>query len=1181
MSDNADSLRVFTFEFPFSESDSVHHIGFFFQVEAIVVTLGDKTIPETLYSLEVSKGLFSLSPELRDEWARFQHESLLESMESKSYDDTLSSKSILLTLRLHIHAIGYQPPVFTESLPQLLIPDSVAMDKRYRNYTASESATQLRSKTTIRQSGSITRGFTLGTNQDPYLNSALDLQLSGYLTEELQLQATLTDQNLPFQADGATQTLNEFDRVHIALRSPFAQIEMGDVDLSLANGTFGVLKRRVQGASANWLAGNERTMGVSTGLSVQRGTFHSILIQPLIGVRGPYSLEGAYNEPFITIVSGSERVYLNGELLTRGVNQDYTIDYGLAEIVFTGDRFMTPEDDIQVEYQYLNREYSRTLFTASSSASELLSGRMKLSATYLREADQNESARTDLLRISGDIEEGTRVSGADSVGYSQDSDYIRYTRIDTLIQGESIPIYRHIPGSSTNAWRVRFSEVGQGNGSYQRAIEAENGLIYQWVGQGRGAYEPLVPLQAPRSHQLMVLHSQTALNPSLTFHAEWAVSDVDLNRFSDLDDQDNVDHALRFRMVTDSLRLGSVDLDLGWTTQHSGSRFEAFERIRDTEFNTFWGSNLDLRKSGQKEWFNQLNMAARFQNNWQISALGEGILLGEYNGLRAQSRLTLGNFGTIEIANSTLESAGADRRFERKIHEGSLQYPIPLYRADSDKGNNFNDHASVSGGREAFAIRVTPMVSWMHEILDDRTISTDFIDPASMDLIHFTPGIKLTIRDLELSGSYGWKEIKRGYEGILRDESNSTILEAGFTWKPVDRSFSTQTTLGVLQQSVEPEFDTANQQSRRFRMKSSSRYGHEERGVSGFLTLQIFSEQKPLFQEAFVFTGPEVGSFIWEDLNGDGVQQVDEFFTEIVEGEGVYSQQFIPSNSFEPVTDMQAQWQQRFELFHTERNQEWNIEWFSNLSLTETSNRRDPADLYRLKISAFQNPESTLNGRIRVLQELVASQGNGYGSRFSARAEITQSMQKRGLGVEDRNEFGFFTFGEWKPGNRTRFSHEIGYTGINIVHDRLINRNLDIRGWLTSHLLQTMWSRSYQTLFRFTIESKKDFLESVNQEITPKAFRTVLRLEQRFFVFRTVEGQADVEWRNALLKGVSSTYSQYELTAGTGQGNSWVWSVRAEAKLNQTMRGGLRVSGRSGFSGAIRQTAEITVRALF
>ncbi|CUS90532.1 hypothetical protein [Candidatus Kryptobacter tengchongensis] len=71
----------------------------------------------------------------------------------------------------------------------------------------------------IQKNGSIVRGFTFGSNRDLMLQSGFNLQLSGNLTKDIEIVASLTDENIPIQPEGNTQTLQEIDKIFIQVKS--------------------------------------------------------------------------------------------------------------------------------------------------------------------------------------------------------------------------------------------------------------------------------------------------------------------------------------------------------------------------------------------------------------------------------------------------------------------------------------------------------------------------------------------------------------------------------------------------------------------------------------------------------------------------------------------------------------------------------------------------------------------------------------------------------------------------------------------------------------------------------------------------------------------------------------------------------------------------------------------------
>ena len=111
-------------------------------------------------------------------------------------------------------------PTSSDSLTvhYLKLPD--VLTKEYRIYDDSKVVSNeavagslykvegesLQKKTTpfegLNTSGSITRGVTVGNNQNSVLNSNLDLQITGKLSEKVSLRASLQDNNIPLQDGG-------------------------------------------------------------------------------------------------------------------------------------------------------------------------------------------------------------------------------------------------------------------------------------------------------------------------------------------------------------------------------------------------------------------------------------------------------------------------------------------------------------------------------------------------------------------------------------------------------------------------------------------------------------------------------------------------------------------------------------------------------------------------------------------------------------------------------------------------------------------------------------------------------------------------------------------------------------------------------------------------------------------
>ena len=343
------------------------------------------------------------------------------------------------------------------------------------------------SGTQLQSTGSISRGVSIGTNQDFVLNSTLNLQLSGKLSDKLEITANITDKNVPIQPEGNTQSINDFDKIFIRLNyDKRFMLDAGDIEVSQQQDAFMRLTRKFMGmafAADNSLKGGNHLTN-SVGGGVNKGKFVRQTVEVQNGVQGPYRLTGEQGETNITILAGSERVYMDGELLVRGQENDYVIDYNTAELSFTVKHLMTAEKRIIVEYEYSDRHYARyNLFTFNEFTHEK-NHKLKLKLNFYHERDLKNRSIQPELNDDQKLFLSTLPSSVQTAWYYYadsallNTDEVLYEPRDTVVQGVQYHIYVYSTRPDVQLYRLSFSMVGERMGNYVLTSNTANGRVF-------------------------------------------------------------------------------------------------------------------------------------------------------------------------------------------------------------------------------------------------------------------------------------------------------------------------------------------------------------------------------------------------------------------------------------------------------------------------------------------------------------------------------------------------------------------------------------------------------------------------------------------------------------------------------------------------------------------------------
>lgn len=1020
----------------------------------------------------------------------------------------------------------------------------------------------------LNQSGSLTRGFTVGNRQDLALDSGLKLDLNGNITEDITIAASLTDRSTPIQPDGATQNIREFDRVFIELNAPIGDLRLGDVDISYEESRFARINRRVQGAAGDADTPYGQFGG---GASVSRGQFRTQSFDGLEGVQGPYRLNGAENESFIIVIAGSEQVYVDGSRVNRGAENEYIIDYGLGEITFTNNLVVTDETRIVVEFQYITQNFTRTLFTARGREEGLFDGRVSIGATYIREAD-NKNPNTQLnltddeirrLRDLGDDVDDLFVSGADSVGFREDADFTLYANVDTTLNGESYEIFKSLPGNPRSVYRVRFTNVGEGQGSYRRAGGAVNGILYEWAGTGAGRYEPIVRLRAPVSHQMLSIDTKLRLSDYISLQGEWAVSEFDPNRFSTIGNNDNTDMALNGVLEISEVKTGIGALRAGAEQRYIGKKFKFFDRPREIEFDRRWNI-MRAAESADEELQTTAFTNLTADSGSEIKMSGGRLSRHLFKGYRAELDAALREQRLPTISTLTTYVESRDGRLEQ---EGDWM----RHRGDASKTFSLAN------------IDLTPRINWDTEKRVQRSFS-DSLLPQSIQFIEVNPGLEIKYGNLTLNGGFGYRANQRPKENELTDESVSRSQRFGMQYRP-STMFSTSNRVQFRQKRTNDQFleETLTPDSKGVLMSSLTSYNLFDETVDGELFYETNTERRALLQETYIEVGPELGQYIWLDLNGDNVQQVDEFFPEVTPNEGNYIRQFVPSDELLPVIDVTFRIRNDIRLGEmankvSGKDNRWLrfLEWSSLFEISETSREQNLSKVYFLNQSVLRDPQTSINGR-RIIRQRLSWRTDNRNSEISLAFNETKNLTQRAVGVQSGTNRVILAESEQQLSQSLRFLGLFQQSDVTNTNSRFVSRNYSINGYEIRPGLRLFLSRSAQ------IEWRTGYSNKTSESPAGNATARTISVENRaqLFLFDRIQNRLRLQLRNTDVSGNVAGQAEYELTEGIGRGTNVVWSLNSDYRASSLLRISLQYNGRTTSQSEIIQTLRLVVSAVF
>jgi len=683
-----------------------------------------------------------------------------------------------------------------------------------------------------------------------------------------------------------------------------------------------------------------------------------------------------------------------------------------------------------------------------------------------------------------------------------------------------------------------------------------NGKVFEWVapvsGVPQGKYEPVRLLIAPKKQQMISIGGNLRLNRSAKSEFEIALSNYDINTFSSKDADDNIGYSVHVSLEKRLSRDTTKNyLNSALEYQLINKHFTEIERFRPVEFERDWNLETPLNEDEHNA---SVQLSYRRKKILSTSYLFSLLTsANEYDGYKNNLNVEFQKTGFDFSLNSSILNTNSTynkTQFIKSYADLSKSFKIIKAGIENEfEDNKWNENLSDSLLNNSFSfssyrIYLENPDSSVNKYSLSYKIRNDFL-PFQNDLKHATKA-----EDFQ----FGFSLLKNPLS-ILKTRVNFRKLEVLDT--------------NIIQQKEENTL--------------TGRLDYSFRILKGAIISSTFYEAasglEPRREFSYLKVTDGQGIYYWEDYNGNGAAELDEFEIAQFQDQANYIRIYTPSNDY-------------IKTYKNEFSQVLNIRpeaiWRSATGIKKfisrfsdnfayQVNQKSIEDNLKLSLNPFYSPSN---------DSVIINTNQNFRNTFS----FNRLNSKFGIDyIYQRNESKMLLSNGFDRREKTIHAAKIRWKVLGDFilqnYSELGSKNYESEFFSAKNYfiknLTNETKMQYQPGFQTKVELNYSYTDKINSQATEHSITHNIGAEINYTVSKKGNLLAKGNYLNIHFNSDPNTSIAYEMLQGLKPGHNGTWSISYQRKLSGYLEMNLLYNGRASEKLKAIHTGSLQLRAFF